>query len=76
MILCEVNAVEKRIYCYNKTLSVGAYSFQRICQSFPNYFHEQYVIGLLKGGKRIAKCKQKTYEMEKGAFFTKSKIKS
>ena len=61
--------MEKRIYCYDTALLVEAYYFKRICQSFPEHFHEHYVIGLLEGGKRIAKCRQKTYEMKKGDFF-------
>ena len=39
--------MNQRIFYYDKTLDIEVYSFQGILQSFPNHFHEHYVIGLL-----------------------------
>ena len=61
--------MNQRIFYYDKTLDIEVYSFQGISQSFPNHFHEHYVIGLLEQGKRTLYCKNNIYNMEKGAFF-------
>lgn len=61
--------MNQRVFYYDETLDIEVYSFQGISQSFPNHFHEHYVIGLLEQGKRILHCKNNIYSMEKGAFF-------
>lgn len=52
---------EIRSICYDRDLKIEAYRFQGMLQSFPNHFHEHYVIGYIDAGKRQLSCKNKKY---------------
>ena len=57
---------ENRTIVYDDELQIEAYRLEGIVQSFPNHFHEHYMIGLIEGGKRRLSCKNKEYELKKG----------
>lgn len=56
---------EIRRVCYDEELEVEAYSFEGILQSFPNHFHDHYVIGLVEDGERFLYCKNREYIVKK-----------
>ena len=57
---------ETRTVAYDDGLHIEAYRFRGISQSFPNHFHEYYVIGLMEGGERTLSCKNREYAIKKG----------
>lgn len=57
---------EVRTIVYDEELKIEAYSLEGIVQSFPNHFHEYYVIGLIEGGQRLLSCKNQEYKLQKG----------
>lgn len=46
-----------RTVCFDEELSIEAVSFEGVAQPFPNHFHDYYVIGMVKLGKREMQCK-------------------
>lgn len=52
--------MDKRTVCYDNDLQIEACRFQGIMQKFPNHFHEYYVIGFVKSGRRLLTCKNQT----------------
>lgn len=59
---------EVRTVVYDDELRLEAYRFEGIVQSFPNHFHEYYVIGFVGGGQRMLYCKNREYVIEKGCI--------
>ena len=57
---------ETRTVSYDSELQIEAYHFQGVLQTFPNHFHEYYVIGLLESGRRHISCGNKEYTAEPG----------
>lgn len=57
---------EVRTIVYDEELKIEAYSLEGVVQSFPNHFHEYYVIGLIEGGQRLMSCKNREYHLGKG----------
>lgn len=57
---------ETKTVVYDNELKVEAFYLKQIIQSFPNHFHEYYVIGFIEDGKRCLSCKNKEYTVEKG----------
>lgn len=43
---------EIRTVVYDEELRLEAYRFEGIAKSFPNHFHEHYVIGFVEKGQR------------------------
>lgn len=59
---------EIRTVVYDEELRVEVYRFEGIVQSFPNHFHQYYVIGFVEQGQRVLSCKNKEYVIEKGSI--------
>lgn len=57
---------EIRTFVYDDKLGIEAYRFEGIVQTFPNHFHEFYVIGLIEGGERFLTCKNQEYILRRG----------
>ena len=57
---------EIRTVVYDNELRIEAYRLKGIIQSFPNHFHEYYVIGFVEKGQRTLSCKNKDYNLNKG----------
>lgn len=57
---------EARTVYLDKELNIEAYNFKGIKQKFPNHFHEYYVIGFIKNGRRHLSCKNKEYDIKNG----------
>ena len=57
---------EIRTVVYDEELKIEAYRFEGLIQSFPNHFHEYYVIGFIESGERALSCKNKEYTIRKG----------
>lgn len=57
---------EVRMVVYDDELHIEAYRFEGIVQSFPNHFHEYYVIGFMEDGERVLSCKNQEYTIKKG----------
>lgn len=57
---------ETRTIVYDNELQIEAYRFEGIIQSFPNHFHEYYVIGFVENGERYLSCKNQEYTISKG----------
>lgn len=55
-----------RTVCYDEELKIEAYQLEGIVQSFPNHFHEYYVIGFIENGERYMSCKNVDYTIRKG----------
>lgn len=55
-----------RTAVYDEALDIEAFRFEGIMQPFENHFHEDYVIGLVEGGKRRLSCKNREYELYPG----------
>lgn len=55
-----------RTIIYDNELKLEAYRLNGIIPSFPNHFHENYVIGYVKHGKRVLLCKNKEYTINDG----------
>ncbi len=60
------NKGELRVARYDAELMVEAYQFQGVMQSFPNHFHEHYVIGFIERGSRCLRCNGQTYRTAPG----------
>lgn len=58
---------ETRTVVYDDELQIEAYRFEGTRQSFPNHFHEHYVIGFVENGQRDLSCKNKKYSIKKGS---------
>lgn len=59
---------EVKTVVYDEELGLEAYRFAGRTQSFPNHFHEYYVLGIVEGGKRTLFCQNREYVIEKGAI--------
>lgn len=59
---------ERRTVVYDDALHLEAYRFEGIVQSFPNHFHEYYVLGLVESGRRALSCKGRDYLLEPGSL--------
>lgn len=57
---------EIRTVVYDDELRIEAYRFEGIVQSFPNHFHEYYVIGFVEKGERCLSCKNQEYVIKEG----------
>lgn len=57
---------EIRTVVYDDKLRIEAYRFEGIVQTFPNHFHEYYVIGFVEKGERILSCKNREYSIKQG----------
>ncbi len=55
---------EVRVVYLDRQLNIEAYNFRGIRQKFPNHFHEYYVIGFIKSGKRHLSCRNKEYNIK------------
>lgn len=51
---------------YDDELRIEAYHFKGIVQTFPNHFHEYYVIGFVENGERCLSCKNQEYMIRQG----------
>lgn len=51
---------------YDEDLAIEALRLQGIAQKFAAHFHDYYVIGIVKDGKRSFECNQGTYHIKKG----------
>lgn len=54
---------EVRSIFYDKDLNIEACTLEGIVQSFPNHFHDYYVIGYIELGKRYLLCKNQEYTL-------------
>lgn len=57
---------EQRHIYYDHDLKIEAYQLSGIVQKFPNHFHEYYVIGFIKGGRRHLHCQGVEYDLAPG----------
>ena len=57
---------ELKTVVFDEELRIEAYRFEGIVQSFPNHFHEYYVIGFVEAGERWLSCKNKEYPIKPG----------
>ncbi|MEN6593432.1 MAG: AraC family transcriptional regulator [Clostridiaceae bacterium] len=57
---------EIRSVKYDAACRVEAYQFQGVMQSFPNHFHEYYVIGFIEKGRRNLRCQNREYAIAPG----------
>ncbi len=57
----------RKVY-YDEELKIEAYSFEGIMQTFPNHFHNHYVIGLIEEGERFLYCKNHKYIVGKDSI--------
>lgn len=59
---------EDRKICYDKDLQMEAYILNDISQTFPNHFHEHYVMGVMEKGQREMICGNSIYKVVPGDF--------
>ena len=59
---------ETRTVVYDDGLRLEAYHFEGTRQTFPNHFHEHYVIGFVEDGTRRLSCRNREYFIEKGSI--------
>lgn len=57
---------EIKTIVYDENLNVEVYRFEGIVQSFPNHFHDYYVIGLIEKGERQLYCNSKKFFLKPG----------
>lgn len=57
---------EIRTVVYDEQLKIEAYRFDGFVRSFPNHFHEYYVIGYIEAGQRVLSCKHQEYAIQPG----------
>lgn len=57
---------EKKTICYDEELRLEAYHYQGIKQSFPNHFHEHYLIVYIEDGIHCLTVKDQEYLVKKG----------
>lgn len=55
---------------YDEDLCIEAYQFNGVVQTFPNHFHEYYVIGLIEEGERRVTVMGREYLIGPGDFMT------
>ena len=55
---------------YDDDLCIEAYRFNGVAQSFPNHFHEYYVIGLIESGERQLTVNNIDYHIGPGDLIT------
>ena len=55
----------RRAY-YDRAFGMEGFSFQGIMQSFPNHFHDHYVIGCIERGERRMACGNREYLLRPG----------
>ena len=48
---------ENRRAVWDSRLGIRAYRLAGVARSFPNHFHEYYVLGLMEAGERVLSCK-------------------
>lgn len=51
---------EVRTVCFDENLKIEALSFEGVSQTFPNHFHDYYVIGFVMRGTREMSCKNRS----------------
>ncbi|WP_044338759.1 helix-turn-helix domain-containing protein [Rossellomorea aquimaris] len=56
----------ERMVRFDRDLQIESYRFEGIMQTFPNHFHEYYVIGFIESGQRRMSCKNKEYDIGPG----------
>lgn len=57
---------EIRSVKYDAACRVEAYQFQGVMQTFPNHFHDYYVIGVIERGRRTLLAQNREYELAAG----------
>ncbi|MEN6419205.1 MAG: AraC family ligand binding domain-containing protein [Clostridiaceae bacterium] len=57
---------EIRTVKYDAACRVEAYRFQGVMQSFPNHFHDYYVVGVIERGRRTLLVQNCEYELAAG----------
>lgn len=57
---------ETKTIVYDNELQIEAYHFKSTQHSFPNHFHDHYVIGFVENGERCLSCKNQEFTIEKG----------
>lgn len=57
---------ETRTIVFDEALRLEAYRFEGVAQSFPNHFHDYYVIGLVGNGVRRLVCNNREYALGAG----------
>lgn len=57
---------EIRTVVYDEQLKIEAYRFDGFVRSFPNHFHEYYVIGYIEAGQRVLSCNHQEYAIQPG----------
>ena len=57
---------ETRTVVYDDELRIEAYSLEGVVQTFPNHFHDHYVIGYIEAGQRCLSCKNRDYIVGEG----------
>lgn len=55
---------ETRTVVFDSDLNIEAYRFENIIQSFPNHFHDYYVIGFIEKGERTLFCKNSEHSVK------------
>ena len=55
-----------RTVVHDDELRIEAYRFEGVVQSFPNHFHEYYVIGFVENGNRCLSCRNQEYMIGQG----------
>lgn len=55
---------------YDHSLSLEAYRFNGVVQTFPNHFHDYYVIGLIEEGERKLTVNRQAYKIGPGDLMT------
>lgn len=55
---------------YDNSLRLEAYRFNGVVQTFPNHFHDYYVVGLIEEGKRKLTVNQQEYQIGPGDLMT------
>jgi AraC-like DNA-binding protein/quercetin dioxygenase-like cupin family protein len=57
---------EIRVVKYDAACRVEAYQFQGVMQSFPNHFHDYYVVGVIERGRRTLLAQNREYALAAG----------
>ncbi len=57
---------EERAVRYDETLHIEACRFTGLAQTFPNHFHEYYVLGCMEAGRRWLFCNNREYPIGPG----------
>lgn len=59
---------ETRTIRHDDGLQLEAYRFEGIARTFPNHFHDYYVIGLIEAGTRRLTCRGREYTVGRGSI--------